>query len=195
MTLFVGLGHRKRVGKDTISNLLVSALDREWLKTLRVGFADKLKDLCETLYGQYGMKHRTYYDSCPEFRSVPLATCAMTPRDIWIQVGQAMRSVWSDVWVRAVLDDPWYRQHDVVVIPDTRFINEVMAIKTLGGIVVKIEKDDVPVTHDAADDALSEFTGWDMVFHNNTPESEILNNPDFHKLVGHVKLARFKLQI
>lgn len=161
----VGLGHYSRTGKDTLANALVNYLQMQGRTAKKIPFADKLKDICQQLYGWDGLKDREYYDT-PEgekFRDVPLPTIGKTPVEIWVAMGTpAVREkVYMNTWIDYVLKTD--HGVDVVVIPDVRFPNEIEAVRSHGGWLVKVVRPGYRPRDTVADQALMGYTGWDIV--------------------------------
>lgn len=124
------------------------------------------------------------YDRHPELREAVLPVINKHPRQIWIDFGNAMRAIYPDIWVDIVRDRissivEWYRDEIVhpikfiFTIPDVRFPNEVAAVKSWGGHLVKISRASALVAHDAAETALENFDGWDHVIHNDGTLGEL----------------------
>lgn len=148
------LGHRARVGKDTLAEYLVKEQG-----FIRIGFADKLKEMVADLYGfsheqMYGSEKdvpderypnnidpkeiREYYGNGdsgyhlvfnPEYKSF------LTPRRILQTFGQDQRRIFQNVWAQYV-----FNQIDAIsscgdpsvskfVITDLRFPNEYEVAK------------------------------------------------------------------
>jgi hypothetical protein len=175
--LIVGIGHKKRRGKDTAANPLVRELG-----FTKIGFADALKKLAyasnpvvtpepglqntrvgfnrlATLVDRYGWEYvKDHY---------PLA------RQFLQDLGQAGRSTFGDYF--------WFHQwkeslEDIenVVVPDVRFWNEAIALRKLGAVLIRIDR----VLPGAADGDISEhdlneFDDWDLIIPNNGTIDEL----------------------
>ena len=61
-----------------------------------------------------------------------------TPREILQNYGQFYRTVFPDFWVRALFDVIEDKKYENVIITDARHINEVKAVKSRKGFVIKI---------------------------------------------------------
>lgn len=164
--ILIGIGHAKRHGKDTVAQFLIEKLRQLGYVAVRVSFADKLKEVCYIAYRWAGLRPGDYYDH-PDHaaeREIVLPKVGKTPRQIWIEVGNKLREVHPETWINAALDDS--RNADFIVIPDTRYPNEVDAIKAAGGFVVKVHRPGLPEANDVADCALKDFNDWDDVISN-----------------------------
>src|SRR5678816_3278002 len=86
----VAFGHRQRVGKDTATRILITQLKsaNSRINVVRVGFADKLKELAEEAYGWAGLQGIDFYENHPEFKDRPLPAIGKSPREIWLALGK-----------------------------------------------------------------------------------------------------------
>jgi cytidylate kinase len=106
--MIIGLSGKMRSGKDTIANWLVESYGFK-----KVGFADKLYDVCRDLFGMEG-KDRTL-----------------------LQVtGNTMRTIDPLVWIKYV----WRQVADSgdVVIPDMRYQNEFDYLFDRGAFMIRL---------------------------------------------------------
>jgi len=155
--LFIGLGHRKRTGKDTFASMLSGEL--MYNKGLRVAirsFARPLKVQAAQIYGWAGLEvPEVYEQKATEYlREVTLPAIGKTPREIWIEFGMKMREIYPDTWLDILLKDENNIDYDVIIIPDTRFPNECTGILDHNGLLYRILNDRVEVSDDRADNAL-----------------------------------------
>lgn len=168
----IGLGHKKRVGKDTFAQILIQEAERRGIKTNRVSFAAKLYEICNELYGWCGQKRKEDYDG--EFgheKETPLPVIGKSPRQILIEVGNLLRTVYPDTWIAYALNA--LPINSVSVITDVRYPNEAVAIKKRGGLLIKVTRDSAPVGTDVADTALDGWDGWDLVIDNDGTLEEL----------------------
>lgn len=183
--LILGFGHRKRVGKDTITDMINTQLRiaKPGLRVKKVSFAAKLKDVSYQLFGWAGVQRALFYENPANahLRETKLPAIDLTPREVWIKLGNAVRSVYAGVWVEHALKGT---EADVILIPDVRFPNEVDAIRGLGGRVYKVTRSSVAVSTDESDCALADFDDWDAVLPNDGDMMDLYNHAD--KLVKEV---------
>lgn len=169
----VSFGHRKRMGKDTAANMMMDILRVTYpnLRIARASFADKIKSIAYDLYKQHGLQPSGYYDQNPEKRNEKLPKLGMTPRELWIKIGTPMfrDMVHQDTWVDYTFQAN--RMMDVVIISDLRFANEADAVRSHGGINIKVHRDSVAISNDVADCALDNYDGWDWVMNNLSLEA------------------------
>lgn len=171
--LIVGLGHRKRVGKDTYAEMLETALEDRGYGVYKIAFAHEMKRVAQELFGMFGLREAHHYEVNPNHREHPLEKIGKTPRQVWIEFGNAMRGIYHDIWVEQVRDCietcslliPG--KPKAFIITDVRYPNEAEAIKSWGGTLVRINRDKAPFSNDVADNALNGFQGWDWVVENN----------------------------
>lgn len=168
MTKFLAFGHEKDVGKDESAKFAIQqARFSGKFKTVAKGaFADRLKQVCYDLFKWAGLQPGYYYDENKKAREIVLPLVGMTPREIWIEVGNRMRDVYPNIWIDNLLVN---NNVEFLVISDLRFPNEAEEIKRRGGKVIKIERPSIPRTGDEADDALLGYTGWsDTIVNDGT---------------------------
>jgi len=157
----IGLGHRRRVGKNEGANFLKNHIGDVEI----ISFADKLKEMAHDLYGCYGLKDKDFYENHPHWRSIPLDIIGKSPREIWIEFGNKNREIHKDIWVDFVKHK--IGDYENVIIPDVRWDNEGDMIHQMGGICVKIDNPRIPHSDDPSDCALENWGGWDFVIENN----------------------------
>jgi hypothetical protein len=169
-------------GKDTVAQIIQEYTPyHDWeIKK----FAGKLKVIAEILTG---VPKINFEDQ--EFKKQDMPSeWGMTYRDLLQKLGtEAMRNgLHTNVWVNSLFSD--YRVLDDTlrasmgnvldysdcvfpnwIITDTRFPNELEAVKTHKGITIKVIRDSgntVGPTH-ASETALDDYTKWDYVIDNN----------------------------
>lgn len=158
----VAFGHKKRVGKDTASRLLRAHLERlsPGIRVKEVSFARKLKEIAHTLWGWAGLQGPDFYD-IPEnehLREVVLPAIGKTPRQLWIELGNKVREIYEDSWIRAALLG--YDDAEVITVRDLRYPNEAGGVEYADGLRVKVTNSRVPTSDDIADNALNGYTKW-----------------------------------
>lgn len=175
-TLFIGLGHYSRTGKDTFANYLVAAIQERdrYLRVIKRSFAWKLKQITYELYGWAGMMPPEHYETKEgeKDRDIVLPALGMTPVQVWVQFGtKAVREhFYPDTWRDYLLKTD--HKADVVIVPDMRFPNETGAIEEVGGLKIKIVRPGYGPRKTVADRALLGYNGWDYVFgHHGTMEA------------------------
>lgn len=167
MPLIVAFGHRKRTGKDTAAGLLQAHLSRlaPKLKVQQVSFATKLKEVSYDLFKWGGLREGAFYEVAENahLREVILPLLGKTPRQIWIEVGNLMRQVHPEVWIKNAL----FVDANVVIVRDMRYYNEAGEVETQGGLRYKMIRDSAPVSNDVADCNLDTYDRWSELIYNN----------------------------
>jgi hypothetical protein len=107
--MIVGISGKFASGKDTLAFHLVKNHGFS-----QGSFAAKLKDVCVDLFGM-----------------------TIKNRDLLQHVGVAMRNVDPDVWVKYALAN--ISHADDVVFSDMRFPNEAHAIRSRGGVLIRLD--------------------------------------------------------
>ncbi len=162
----IAFGHRKSVGKSTASKLLDTHIRVTYpkLKVKHSSFAGKLKDVAFQMFGWAGLMRDVYYETHYEEKEVVLPLIGKSPRDIWIEVGNKMREISPDVWLKNAIACP---KCDIIIISDLRFTNEAFYIKNAGGLVVKVKRPGLRLGSDQAEVDLLSYTQWDAIIEND----------------------------
>lgn len=130
-------------GKDTACEIA------EEFGFVKRGFSDYLKYVCSELTG-----HDYHLRKTKDSEVLP----GVTGRKLLETIGQTMRNLYPDFWIDNII-------FDKCCIPDTRYPNEVKAIRDQGGIVIKILRDGVQRTGHESDNW--EDLDCDYVIENN----------------------------
>ncbi len=163
----IAFGHRKKVGKDTAVRFLSQEirLKKPGCNIMVAGFADKVKDVAYQLYAWAELQPKHYYDSNYPEKEIVLPKIGLTPRAIWIGVGNGIRLAVSDqTWAEYLFNQP---KVDYLFINDLRFPTEADHIKQRGGKVIRIDRPDQPKDTDGADDPLESYDSWDGILLND----------------------------
>jgi hypothetical protein len=166
--VLIGLLGKKRSGKDTVADHLV--LNKDFIKK---SFADPLKDVIKILFGfneeqLYGHLKEAIDDN---WNVTPRETMQFIGTDIVRnQFHKLIPDIGNDFWLKHF--ELWYQnnKHQNIVIADVRFQNEVDLILSLGGTIIKLERNDSNL-HLNIDDHISEIEIDNIVNH-----STIINN-------------------
>lgn len=127
-------------GKDSFSKPFI---DEGYYK---ISFADTLKDTVSSIFGWDRsmlsgdtIESRNFRESIDEYWSSKLNR-DITPRWVLQYIGtDVLRKYFNDnIWIysaeRKILN------HDKVIITDCRFINEIKSIKSIGGIIIEVQR-------------------------------------------------------
>jgi hypothetical protein len=137
----IGLSGSKGAGKDSVAAYLMEVRSG----MVRLSFADPLKDIMRVL----GFTEAQLYDPVEKERVDPFWEAS--PRTIIQLVGtEALRyQVRQDIWVKLMEREIRTAPDKVTVIPDVRFPNEAEMIRSLGGVVLRVERADNPLAMDS----------------------------------------------
>lgn len=131
--VIVGFTGRAGAGKDTAADVIMATAYGNWK---RYSFAGPLKDASSILFN---FTHEQLYD--PKEKEVIDDRWGKSPRQILQWLG-------TDV-LRAHITEDFFTEHmkqriekteKSIVITDIRFDNEAELVKSMGGIVIKIER-------------------------------------------------------
>lgn len=161
-------------------------------------FADSLKDLCmgllgltyEQCYGTDEQKNsltKLRWENMPGFLSKDEADimiskcsdreCRMTAREVLQYVGtDIFRRMYESVWTDSVLNEIEQDQPEVAVIGDCRYLNEVEAVKSRGGLVVRLTRDSGSGDSHCSEIDLDSYDGFDYIIDNKNLSIEESNN-------------------
>lgn len=140
MRKIIGLTGKLKSGKSEAAKMLHAR------SFTRVRFAGPLK----AMMGCLGLTEDQIEGSLKETPSVLL--CGKTPRFAMQTIGTEWgrntigQDLWINAWKHAVNSHPEFTP---IVADDVRFENEVEAVRSMGGIIVRIKRNtvDVPPTH------------------------------------------------
>ena len=162
----IGVGYKKSRGKDTFAKFMVNWLKTNYpeLKVQCVGFADKLKDISYQLFKWAGLQPGIYYESNYHEKEVVLPAINLSPRKIWIGMGNKVREIYADTWSDFVLRGGITA--DVILVKDMGFLNEATKIEDCGGYLVRMDREGEMAT-DNRETELDAWTRWSFTVSNN----------------------------
>lgn len=173
ITPIIGFGHQSRVGKDTAATAIHEFMTTAYLSDLegslgcqQLKFFDTGKYAAEIMFRCYGLRHPMFYEGEPgeSLRDVPLPRINKTPVEIWIELSDAAREIYPDVYTDAGMAKT--RPNMLNLFSDVRFENEARAIQKVGGWVVKITRPGAPPPK-KLDKPLEGWDGWNAVLCND----------------------------
>ena len=143
-------------GKDTVADYLVN-----FHEFRRESFASTLKDAVSAVFGwdRTMLEGRTkvareWREQVDPWWAERLSMPTLTPRWVLQYWGTEVcrRAFHDDIWI-ASLENKIRNSRDHVVISDCRFPNEIKAIKDAGGIIVWVQRGELPDWYDIAVEA------------------------------------------
>jgi hypothetical protein len=179
----IAFGYQKGSGKDTAGKFLDIMLRAANVKSCRASFADKLKDVAFQLYGWAGLKRGIYYETHRDQKEVILPKLGLSPRDIWIQVGNKMREVYPDTWIKYAMNG---LKCDVVIVTDLRFWNEGTILLEHDATLVRMSRKGILTGDDPAEVELHGWTIWHY---------DILNHGTLNELNSKIKAMAIDLKL
>lgn len=187
---------RKQSGKDTLGNFLINnaaELFGPGIIVRKFGFADPLKDIVHRLFGipkewlngteedknrltpikWKNLPHYRIEDYQPEEdECCPYPNAYLTVRELLQQFGtEIVRKMHSYAWVDALQISIRESDASIAVITDSRFPNEIKAIKDWGGKVIRLLRNrDAAPEHEsewALDSNYFDWTHFDAIIAND----------------------------
>jgi len=140
-------------GKDTVADYLVN-----FHEFRRESFASTLKDAVAAVFGwdRTMLEGRTkeareWREQVDPWWAERLAMPTLTPRWVLQYWGTEVcrKAFHDDIWI-ASLENKIRNSKDHVVISDCRFPNEIQSIRDAGGIIVWVQRGELPEWHDIA---------------------------------------------
>lgn len=184
----IALCGRKQSGKDSIGDWIVLNRERLGCHTARkFGFAGPLKRMCSELFGVDPKLYETdegknsftkvrwedlpHYDSLMGW-ALKIMDGPLTVRELLQHFGtDVVRRMNPNAWVEAAMLEVWRSDVDLAVLTDTRFPNEVEAVRKVGGKAVRLTRnEDKPAEHEtesALDPARFPCERFDAVIYNS----------------------------
>jgi hypothetical protein len=141
----IGIAGFRRSGKDTIARAIAELAQARSFAVATIAFADPLRKAASAAYG---VDVAEFTDD--KLKDTVVEAWGLTRRQMLINLGEAMRGVDLDHWVKA-----WRRavealptEHHVanallILTPDLRRVNEAQAIHAAGGINVLLRRSGV----------------------------------------------------
>lgn len=148
----IGIGGLKRSGKDTFARVVADVARRQGFAVVSLAFADPLR---QAAAAAYGVDAAIFTDDAR--KDTICEAWGITYRQMLINLGEAMRGVDVDHWVKAWRQSvtKWPAQHYepraslyatgtyhpvLVLVPDLRRVNEAEAIHNAGGMTVMMRR-------------------------------------------------------
>lgn len=173
-TKIVAFAGRKQSGKTTCSEFVAkyfNGIIPPFNSAKIYNFADPLKkDICMNILG-------LTYDQCygedmdkNTVTDIEWEGKKLTAREVMQFVGTDLfRKMKHDVWAGATINKIKNEQPKLAIIADCRFPNEVEAVKSVGGMVIKLNRNPYNSDHSseiALDEANYAVSNFDLVIYN-----------------------------
>lgn len=130
MRRIIGLTGYKGSGKSTVAKILVD----DYCYT-EYSFASSLKSMCSC----FGLTNEQLHN--PELKEVIDPRLQKTPREIMQDMGTIVKEyLGADIWVKLIDQQIQLHNNELIVISDVRYQNEMDYVRSLGGIIVKINR-------------------------------------------------------
>lgn len=151
----IGVSGKAGSGKDTVADIWLE-IDKRYNK---VAFADKLKQACAALTG---IPLREWYNR--EFKETYQEALGRTGREYMTDLGDAMRrigivDVMNEATIKANRKD--------TVIADVRTFDEVMLIRSRGGITIRVRRPGLDSGNHITETELDNFDGFEYWIDND----------------------------
>jgi hypothetical protein len=174
--MIIGLTGKKAAGK----NLAADIIQAEIPATVVAAFADPLREVCKTIFG---LEDDDMHDR--ERKEATLNRYPFeSPRQILQKVGtDCIRTHYPEAWVEALKHQ--IRACADVVVSDVRFENEVAAIKSMGGFILRVVRPGL----NSSDAHISE-----TIMDGLQADAEVINDGSVHLFKHRVLAAYYELR-
>lgn len=175
--VLIGLCGAAGSGKSSAADVLC----REY-GFVQVAFADALRDMLCGLLAAQGIDHAWVTE--PRLKERPIAALGVSGRRLMQTLGDWGRSLDPDWWVQALarsigladrLPPGTATAHDRIVISDVRYPNEAAWLRSRGGVLVHISREDAQAPASTAAHSSEQhhaLLGADVGLHNHGPTLE-----------------------
>jgi len=166
--ILLGISGKKRTGKNTVASL-VKTLTNQTVEEF--SFAQDLKlELANML----------------KVKVSDIDTNKDLYRPLLQSLGVFRREFNSpDYWINKCFKRIYYSNAEVCIITDVRFKNEVNAVKSSGGLVVRVARDTGLSDGHVSETELDGYTGYDHIIMNTGSLEHLLTDvKEFSKKVG-----------
>jgi len=172
-TTIIAIAGRKQSGKTSACEFIANIYAQTMRKNSAIyNFADPLKQMCIDILGLtyeqcYGSdEQKNQFVSCvwPDNQK------PMSAREVMQYIGtnvfrKMQNNVWADATIRKIQDE----NLPLALIADCRFPNEVEAVKSVGGLVFKLNRNLYDSQHEsetALDEDNYDYSNFDLVINN-----------------------------
>lgn len=165
--VIIGFGCKRRRGKDQAAQYALQRMAEHGLQTRIDSFAHSIKESIGR--GVFGFNNAQLSG---DLKTVVDEYWGLTPRDVFQRFGtEVMHTQFGrDIWVKTLLRRAEALPDVHVIVSDTRFMHEAIALRERGGTLIRVDRDveHVPGEDDHPSEvSLDNFEGWDEVIDNN----------------------------
>lgn len=143
MTQIIAFSGRKQSGKTVCSEFLKELLlSNGYSDVVMYNFADPLKqDICMNMFGLTYIQCYGEDDSKNELVDAYWEGQQLTARNLMQLIGTDLfRKLNTNIWINALINKIKRSNHEIVIVSDCRFPNEVEAIKKHDGLVFRLNR-------------------------------------------------------
>lgn len=195
----------KNLYNNTAYNRLLDNVQTKYLAKI-YNFADPLKqDICMNILGLthdqcYGEDEYKNTLTSIKWKDIPEYNISwtyskdydpsgfMTARQVMQHVGtNIFRQMKNDVWSYATIKKIQNEKPSLAVIADCRFPNEVEAVRSAGGLIIKLMRNPYNSDHEselALDEAVYDHKNFNLIINNTNLSIEDQNNIIYHFLIN-----------
>jgi hypothetical protein len=168
-----GFGCKRRRGKDEAARMVQQRMTAHGVQCRLDSFAHSIKDGIGR--GVFGFTQEQLYG---DLKTEVDPFWGITPRDVFQRFGtEVMHTQFGkDIWVKTLLRRASAEPEVAVIVSDMRFMHEAIALRELGGTLIRIDRD---VEHMPGEDdhpsetSLDNFEGWNAIIDNNGTLEEL----------------------
>jgi hypothetical protein len=167
--IVIALAGRAGTGKDTAADYL-----EQHYGFARAAFAEPLKEMIEQLLTEAGLDHAWLHE--PRLKNIVIPELGVSARQMMQTLGDWGRNMHPDWWVRLLArrmglvgGAAHAPVHDRIVITDLRFGNEADWLRSVGGRVIRLHREQAPSVHQHISEAQVATLRADVDLMNHGP--------------------------
>lgn len=173
--MIVGISGKIGSGKSTVAEIF--KINNFYLDS----FANSVKDVSNIIFGfnrtklEGISKEDRIWRETPNQKYSDLLGKNFSPRDSLILIGTnfGRNQIHKDIWVETVFNRYYLSKNKNLLITDVRFPNEYESIKKRGGIMIRIERENLYKLDHESECALDNYI-FDYVIENNGTLEELI---------------------
>lgn len=179
--MIIGIGHRKRVGKDALALILSDKLRQRHKGAVYIDkFAGHLRDTVDFMFSEIdGFPTLANIENELVDKDTILPVYNKTIRDIYIATAAFIRSINPNALSAPVFD--YYKDNaadnPLCIIADVRLKSEVDEIRRRNGKLIRVDRITM-YPSDHVDDELQNYDSWDAVIDNNGSLADLEKQAD-----------------